>query len=283
MSEFALEVNSLNAKIGNFALKDITLKGKKGTITGLIGRNGAGKTTFIKTILNIIQKTSGQVLFFDKEFSEGEVEIKQNIGVVFDTLIYGVNMTPIGIMKMISPFYPAFNKEKFFDLLLRFSLNPKAKLRTYSKGMQMMFSIVMALSHNPDLIILDEPTAGLDPIARAFLIDILFDIIQNEEKSILFSTHITSDLDKIADYITMIDNGKIIFTEEKDKMLDKYALVHIEKSAMSSNIAPLLTGLKETAFGFEGLCYDKAKLSGIDGILTTRPTIEDIMIFRGGF
>src|ERR1035437_5328709 len=116
MSEFALEVNSLNAKIGNFALKDITLKLKKGTITGLIGRNGAGKTTFIKTILNIIQKTSGQILFFDKEFSEGEVEIKQNIGVVFDSLIYGTNMTPMAIMKMISPFYPAFNKEKFFDL-----------------------------------------------------------------------------------------------------------------------------------------------------------------------
>ena len=232
MTNKALEIKNLNGSIGDFSLNDINFSIEKGTIMGFIGKNGSGKTTLIKTILNMIPKTAGQVFFDGTPMFGNEETVKAKIGVVFDSLIYPLNLKPTKIKKMISLFYKTFDDKKFDELMKRFELNPSKKLSAYSKGMQMKFGVVMALCHNPELIILDEPTAGLDPIARADVIDLLLELMQNEQRSILFSTHITSDLEKIADYITMIENGKIVFSKGKDEMLDTYLLAHIERESM---------------------------------------------------
>lgn len=277
----ALEIKNMDVSIGDFSLSGINFAIEKGTIMGFIGKNGSGKTTLIKTILNMLDKKSGEVLFDGLPMFGNEETVKAKIGVVFDSLIYPLNLKPRKIKKMISPFYKTFDDEKFNGLMKRFELDPNKKLSTYSKGMQMKFGVVMALCHNPELIIiLDEPTAGLDPIARAEVIDLLLELMQKEKRSILFSTHITSDLEKIADYITMIDNGKIVFTKGKDELIDTYVLVHIEKEAMTDAIKSEIIGLKETTFGYQGL-IENIKLKNLKGVKTARPTIEDIMIYMG--
>ncbi|MBZ9688630.1 ABC transporter ATP-binding protein [Clostridium estertheticum] len=279
MTNNALEIKNLEASIGKFSLRDVSFPLEKGTIMGFIGRNGSGKTTLIKTMLNMIPKTRGDVLFDGTVMYGNEEIVKAKIGVVFDSLIYPLNLKPTKIKKMISPFYKTFDCIRFEELMNRFDLDPSKKLSAYSKGMQMKFGVVMALCHNPELIILDEPTAGLDPIARADVMDLLLELMQKEERSILFSTHITSDLEKIADYITMIDEGKIVFSNGKDEMLDMYLLAHIDKEAMTDVIKSDLIGIKETPFGYEGLCTKKLKLQNVAGIKTARPTIEDIMLY----
>lgn len=282
MANNALEITNLNVNLGHFNLTDINLSIEKGTIMGFIGRNGAGKTTLIKSILDVIQPDSGEVLFDGTPISGDEETVKQRIGVVYDSTIYPGSMNPRNIVKMISPFYTEFNIEKWHSLMAHFELNENIKLSNYSKGMQMKFSIAMALSHNPEILILDEPTAGLDPSARADVLDLLLEFMQDENKTVLFSTHITSDLDKIADYITLIDNGKIIFSAEKETLLDQYALVHIERDAMTEKLKQHLTGLRENAFGYEALCSDKSLFNNLTGVRLARPSVEDIMIFRGG-
>lgn len=281
MTNSALKIKNLSASIGKFSLNNVNFSVEKGTIMGFIGKNGAGKTTLIKTLLNMVPKTEGQVFFDSVTMYGNEETVKAKIGVVFDSLIYPLNLKPTKIKNMIAPFYKTFDHKRFNELMNRFELDPNKKLSAYSKGMQMKFGVVMALCHNPELIILDEPTAGLDPIARADVIDLLMELMQKEERSILFSTHITSDLEKIADYITMIDNGKIVFSEGKDEMLDKYALAHIDKEIMTDAIKSELIGIKRTAFGYEGICTKNLKLQNISGIKTARPTIEDVMIYMG--
>ena len=281
MTNKALEIINLNATIDKFSLKNINFSVEKGTIMGFIGKNGAGKTTLIKTILDRIPKSNGNIFFDGIPMYGNEEIVKAKIGVVFDSLIYPLNKKPIKIKNMISPFYKTFDHKKFDDLMNRFELDPKKRLSKYSKGMQMKFGVVMALCHNPDLIILDEPTAGLDPIARADVIDLLLELMQKEERSILFSTHITSDLEKIADYITMIDKGEIVFSKGKDEMLDMYTLAHIDKDAMTEAIKSEIIGIKETTFGYEGLCIKNINIQNLEGVKTVRPTIEEIMVYMG--
>ena len=279
MKNNALEINNLSAKVGSFTLKDVNFSVEKGTIMGLIGKNGAGKTTLIKTMMNMIHKTEGEILFDGIPLFNNEAKVKGNIGVVFDSPIFSMTLKPQKIKNIMAPLYENFDLKRFDELMRRFELNPKKKLSEYSKGMQMKFSVVMALCHNPDLLIFDEATAGLDPIARADILDLLLELMQKEERSIIFSTHITSDLERIADYITMIDGGKIVFSEEKDKLLDKYDLIQVEKEAMKDDIKSGIIGLKETNFGFEGLFKKALNLGEVPGIKTTRPTIENIMVY----
>jgi ABC-2 type transport system ATP-binding protein len=274
-----LEVNGLCADVGRFSLKNIDLVLEPGTIMGFIGKNGAGKTTFIKTILDIIPKKSGTVKFFGKSVAEAEKETKSRVGVVFDSLIYPQSYRAKTVKNTIAAFYKDFDDAKWRRLMQKFELDEKMKLNEYSKGMQMKFQIVMALAHNPDLLILDEPTAGLDPVARTQFLDMLYDIISNDCKSVLFSTHITSDLDKIADYITMIDGGQIIFSRAKDEMLDHYALVHIEKEKADERVKSMFLGFHETSSGLEGV-MKKVLAQSLDCVKTAKPTVEDIMVYQ---
>lgn len=281
MNNNALETKNLNSCIGDFALRDISLEIKEGTIMGLVGRNGAGKTTFIKTILDMIPRTRGEVMFNGISLFGNEEIIKGRVGVVFDNPIFPPNLKAIKIKKLMLPLYPSFDEKKFDQLMGRFELDPKKKLLAYSKGMKMKFSIAMALSHNPDLLILDEPTAGLDPAARADVLDLLLEFMQEDDKTILFSTHITSDLERVADYLTIIDEGEIVLSKDKEVILEEYVLVQVDKESITDAVRKEIIGAKETAFGFSGLCR-KEKLEDVTGIKTARPTIEDLVVFFRG-
>ncbi len=281
MAANGLETRNLTSYIGDFTLKDINLEVKKGTIMGLVGRNGAGKTTFIKTILNMIPRAEGEVMFNGILLFGNEEIIKGKVGVVFDNPIYPPNLKAIKIKKLMAPLYPSFDENMFDQLMERFELDTKKKFLAYSKGMKMKFSIAMALSHNPDLLILDEPTSGLDPAARADVLDLLLDFMQEDNKSILFSTHITSDLEKIADYLTIIDEGKIVLSQNKEELLEEYVLVQVDKESITDALRKEIIGAKETAFGYSGLCK-KEKLNDVPGIKMARPTIEDLVVFFRG-
>jgi len=279
----ALEVKNLTSYVGKFALDDVNLELKQGTIMGFVGRNGAGKTTFIKTIMDIIPKQEGEVLFNGLPLFGNEGTVKARVGVVFDSHIYPPNLKAKKIRDLVAPFYPSFDNNKFDRLMKRLEMDPDKKLATYSKGMQMKFSIAMVLSCNPGLVIMDEPTAGLDPVARADILDLLMEMMQTENNSILLSTHITSDLEKIADYLTIIEEGRIILSLGKDEALDRFTLVQIDKDAMTENLRAELIGVKQTAFGYVGLGI-RERLVQTPEVKFARPAIEDLLMYsrKGG-
>ena len=183
--------------------------------------------------------------------------------------------------KIVASFYSRWDDHKFNYYMKQFDLNPKAKIKTLSKGMKMKFSLAIALSHNAELIIMDEPTSGLDPIFRREILDILYDIIQDENKSIFFSTHITTDLEKIADYITFIDDGEIVFSEAKDTILENYAIVKGGTDILDRDLRDEFIGIRETSVGFEGLSNNVDDISErLDGqVLIERASLEDIMVY----
>lgn len=277
----ALEIKNLCVKNGDFELKSINLTIPKGSVMGLIGRNGVGKTTLIKSIVNQLHHSKGEVLFDGLRMYGNDVKVKSKIGVVFDDLIYTMGK-PKRIVKMIAPFYEQFDMNKYNLLMDKFELNSNKNLTKYSKGMKTKFNVIMALCHNPDLIILDEPTAGLDPISRAEIIDFFLEIMQDENKSILFSTHILSDLEKIADYITLMDKGEIVFSMDTEMLIEKYSIIQVDKSAISDELKRNIKGLKENVFGYQGLIEDREPYKNIPGVRFAPASIEEVMIFRGG-
>lgn len=220
----AIEVNHMYKKIGNFQLRDLSFNVEQGTVMGLIGQNGAGKTTTIKCILNSLKITTGNISIFGKNYAEHELKIKENIGVVFDELHVPDSLTAIDLDKFYGNVYKRWNHSYFFNLLEQLDVSKYTKLKDLSRGMKMKLSLALALSHHPKLVILDEPTSGLDPIVRDGVLDILLEYMEDESHSILFSSHITSDLEKIADTITFIHKGEIVFSENKDVLLYEYGL-----------------------------------------------------------
>lgn len=282
MNNNALEIKNLSLKNDDFSLKNINLEVKRGTVMGIIGRSGVGKTTLIKCITNLLPQDKGQVLFDGKTLFEDEINIKNSLGVVFDTHLYALGK-PKEIVKLVSTFYKNFDIETYNFLMDKFELDKNKKIEKYSKGMKTKFNVVMALSINPNLIILDEPTEGLDPISRNEIIDLLLDIIQDESKTIIISTHILSDLEKIADYITLMDKGEIVFSMDKETLTSSYSIVQFEKTELTKELEEKITGLKETLFGVQGLIEDKTPFLNIKGVKFAAPSIEDIMILRGGY
>ena len=218
----ALEIKNLTKSYEKFTLKNISMNLPQGCIMGLIGENGAGKSTLIKSMLDLVHRDNGEVLFYGKALDS---QVKEEIGVVFDTVHFYEMLTPEQINKINALTYQNWNANLYEEYLEKFNLPEKKALKDFSKGMKMKLSIAVALSHNAKLLILDEPTAGLDPIARDELLDIFLDFVQNEEHSILLSSHITTDLEKIADYITFLHEGKLIFTKSKDELLYDYRIV----------------------------------------------------------
>ncbi len=222
--ENILEVKNLNKKYENFELKDVTLKLPKGMIMGFIGENGAGKTTTIKSILNIIDY-KGEIKIFNLDSKKNEKKIKEDIGVVLDDMFFPEILTPNDIDSILKSIYKNWDSSLYYKYLTNFNLPSNKVIKTFSKGMRKKLEIITALSHHPKLLILDEPTSGLDPIVRNDIIDIFQDFIQDEECSILLSSHITTDLERIADYITFINDGKIVLSKTKDELLDQYGIV----------------------------------------------------------
>ena len=226
--ENILEIKNLCKKYNGFQLKNINMELPKGMIMGLIGENGAGKTTTIKAILNIIN-SEGSIKIFGKDIKVNEKEIKEEIGVVLDDSFLSEYLTTKQVNSIMKSMYKNWDEQLYFKYLEEFKL-PKNKLvKDFSSGMKMKLKIITALSHHPKLLVLDEPTSGLDPVARNELLDIFQEFIQNEENSILFSSHITSDLEHIADYITFINSGEIVLAKTRDELLEQYGIVKCTK------------------------------------------------------
>ncbi len=279
--DYVLEVKNLRKEFKNFTLDNISFNLEPGYIMGFIGPNGAGKSTTIKLIMNLLKKDGGEIKIFGKDNVKSEKEVKNRIGFVYDENYYYEDLTINTMKNIVAPFYTNWDDNKFNKYIKEFDLNPKAKIKTLSKGMKMKFSLAIALSHKADLIIMDEPTSGLDPVFRRELLDILYSVIEDERKSIFFSTHITTDLEKIADYITFINKGKIVFSEAKDQVLENYGIVKGGVDILDRDTRKEFIGVRETKVGFEALTDNIGKTKRIfgDKVIIERASLEDIMVY----
>ncbi|MCB2353182.1 ABC transporter ATP-binding protein [Clostridium estertheticum] len=276
-----LEIKNLNKSYKDFTLDNLTFNVERGSIMGFIGPNGSGKSTTIKLIMNLIKKNSGDINIFGLDNIKHNKEIKQKIGFVYDENYFYEELNIIQMKNILRPFYKSWNDTLFERYIKEFELPKKNKIKNLSKGMKMKFSLALALCHNAELIIMDEPTSGLDPVFRSELIDILYNVIQDENVSIFFSTHITTDLEKIADYITFINKGKLVFSRTKDEIIENYGIVKGSKELLDNDIRREFVSIKENSFGFEALTKDITKAREIfkgRGIIE-KASLEDIMVY----
>lgn len=274
--EHILEVKNVCKQYKDFALDQITFQLPAGCIMGFIGENGAGKSTTIKVIMDLVKKDSGMVTVFGKDNETELKSVKEDIGVVVDECCFPDNLTIQNIRKVMKNIYKNWEENTFQTYIERFSLPEKKPVKAFSKGMKMKLSIAVALSHQSKLLILDEATSGLDPMVREEILDVFLDFIQNENHSILISSHITSDLEKICDYITFIHQGKIIFTEEKDELLEKYAILKCSEDDLEAVPEDAIKGKKKNQFGVEVL-VEKEKVNS--SFLMEKPSLEEIMLY----
>ena len=280
-----LELNNVNKEFyEGFKIENLSFKLEPGYIMGFIGPNGAGKSTTIKMIMNLLKVDSGDIKIFGKDHVKEEVSIKDRIGFVYDQSYFYENLSIEEMKNIIAPFYSQWNEDTFKGYLKLFKLRSGDAIKHLSKGMKTQFAIALALSHDADLIIMDEPTAGLDPVIRREVLDILYNVIQDEKKSIFFSTHITTDLEKIADYITYIKDGKLVFSKTMEEVMESYALIKGGPDQLNDEIKKNIMGLRETNVGFEALTDNPREIRNILGvdILIERPTLEDIMYYTRG-
>lgn len=273
----ALDVRNLNKKYPDFQLKDVSFQLEKGYIMGFIGANGAGKTTTIKSILNMIHLDSGDVQILGKNMAAHEIELKQEIGWAFVDSAFYTRSKIKTLTDVIKKFYKNWDEETYASYLRRFKLDENKKIAELSTGMKVKYSLAIALSHGAKLLILDEPTSGLDPVARDDLLDIFQELVIDGEISILFSTHITSDLEKCADFITFIENGQIVHSAEKEQFMASYRLLNGSESQLSQ-VKGQLIAYKVNSFGFTGLIHTQDFDPSSD-IRATTPSLEEIMIY----
>lgn len=279
MASYALKVNNLCKKYSDFQLCNISFSVPSGSIVGFIGENGAGKSTTIKSILNLIHYDNGSITFFGGSSLLKNPEIKDDIGVVFDEIGYYETLTPLKIEKICSSAYSRWDKQKFFKCLSNFNLSEKKEIKEFSKGMKMKLSLAVALSHNPKLLILDEPTSGLDPIARDELLDIFLDFIQDENHSVFMSSHIISDLEKAADYIVFIHKGKVIFSKSKDELINNYGVLHCGRDSINSLPHENIAAVRKQDYEYQVLVKNRCKLKQTNpNLLIERASLEDIML-----
>ncbi len=272
-----LSVQNLNKKYESFALKDVSFSLEKGYIMGFIGRNGAGKTTTLKTMLNLVHADSGRTYMFGDEFISNEFAIKQQISCMFGGEVFYPKKKLRIITSVVRRFYDEWDDAAYERYLKRFELDPNKRVDQLSQGMKVKYELALALSHNAKLLILDEPTSGLDPVSRDDLLELFQALIESGERSILFSTQITSDLEKCADFITYIKNGEIVASTDKDTFLGSYKIVKGAAEQLGALQAKLI-GYKKHAFGFTGLirAEDATDMSGLE---TAPADIESIMIY----
>lgn len=277
MNEYALEIKNLTKKYKTFTLDNINFELPKGCIMGLVGENGAGKSTIINLIMDSIKRDSGTLKVLgcdckDKEFTN----VKNKIGFVMDEIFFPPMAKAKDINQILNNIYSEWQQDKFFEYIQKFNLDEKKKVKEYSKGMKMKLSFAAALSHNAELLILDEATSGLDPMFRDEILDELNEFTRDENHSVLMSSHIISDIEKICDYVTFIHKGKIMICEEKDALLDEYALLKISENEFADLPEQAVIGKKSTRFGIETLVR-KNMIS--NAFQTEYTTLEDIILF----
>lgn len=276
--EEILRLENVNKKYPSFSLKDVSFKIKPGEIMGFIGRNGAGKTTTLKCIMNLLHYESGSIQAFGQDMTENELENKQRIGFALSELNYYPNRTIKQLMNVTRRFYKNFDEKKFEEVCKVFNLDVNKKLEELSSGMKVKYSVAIALSHKAELLILDEPTSGLDPVSREEVLDIFREIVKSGDRSILFSTHITSDLDKCATNITYIHDGKIVFTGKKKDFVSSY--LFIKDKSMNKDLEKEYIAYKELDDRIEGLIsVDNKDVFIKNNIKPREPDLEEIMIY----
>lgn len=271
-----LQVKGLCKNYDGFSLDHVSFSLPRGCIMGFIGENGAGKSTTIKAILNLIHMDSGKITVFGKDSIKEELAIKERIGVVFDELNFPDMVRAKDVANMMKGIYKGWDGPLFRQYLTKFGLPAEKSVKEYSRGMKMKLSIAIALSHNAQLLLLDEATSGLDPIVRDEILDVFLDFIQDESHGILFSSHITGDLEKIADYVTFIHQGKIYFSQRKDDLLNQYSVVKCSEAELSGIDPAVIHGVRRHQFGTEALVEKDAVPAGV---IADRASIEDIMLF----
>lgn len=278
--DHVLELKNVVKDYGDFKLNNVSFSVPQGRICGFIGQNGAGKTTTIRLILNSIRRDAGDIRVFGKDAVTEGASIKEDIGVVFDEMGFHDFMTPDDINRMLKNIYKNWDEEAFFGYLKRFSLPRKKKCGAFSRGMQMKLQIAAAMSHNAKLLLMDEPTSGLDPIVRNEILQIFQEYVMDETHTILLSSHITGDIERIADMVTFIDHGKIILWGDKDEILETHGLLKCKKSRLEQIAKEDIVSTRPYAFGVEVLVKDKKKCAQKYPDMTMeQATLEDIMLF----
>ena len=280
-SNLAFALRGVDALVGNnFALRDVSFELPTGYVMGLIGANGAGKTTTIRCLLGMRRIDAGEIELLGHPVP-GPVALRQDVGVVLDHTYLVADWRLSEVERTLRPFYDRWDTTRYRQLLDEFGLDPKAKVKDLSRGMSMKLMIAVALSHQARLLVLDEPTSGLDPVTRDELVGIVGDFLLDEGHSVLFSTHITSDLDRIGDYVTLIHDGRIVRTGTKDDLLAAYRVVRAGPDDLTGLPGIHLIGLRRTATGAQALVRtDEADLLGGD-VLVEPPTLEEIAVHTG--
>jgi len=279
--EFNLEINGLTKayKKSDFNLKEVSFSVPKGAIMGFVGENGSGKSTTINCILNVLIKDCGSIKLFGEEVGEDTIHTRDDIGVVFDTNAFAGYLTPKNIATAMKPIYTNWNDALFISYLEKLKLPFKKKISTFSRGMTMKLGLAVALAHQPKLLILDEATGGLDPIVRDEVLDIFLDFVQDENHSILVSSHITSDLEKIADYITFIHDGSIIFSEAKDNLLYNYGMMRCKAAQFAQIDKTDFIAYRKHDYQIDVLVSDKQSAAQkYRDVVIDNVSVEEIML-----
>lgn len=276
----AIEIKDLTKKYDNkFELGPINIDIPSGCIIGLIGENGAGKTTLIKSLLSIIKPNKGTINIFEKDTNKYEASIKEDIGVVLDDMFFPEILNAKDLNIIMKDLYKNWNPDLYNKYLEDFKLPNDKKIKEMSKGMRKKLEIAVALSHKPKLLILDEPTSGLDPVVRSEVLDIFLKFIEDEEHTILLSTHITSDLEHIADEIIFIDKGKLLLQENRDELLDNYGILKCNIEDFSKIDKHDIIRYKKQKYNYEILISNKNKLSKkYKDYVIDKIALEDLMV-----
>lgn len=274
-----IEFTNITKNYENFKLGEINLSLPSGQIIGLIGENGAGKTTLIKTLLKIISIDSGNIKVFGKNLDSAETSIKEDIGLVLDNSFLPELITVKDVNPIMQGIYKNWDSNLFNNYITTFNLPLKKQIKTLSKGMKKKLEIATALAHHPKLLILDEPTSGLDPVVRSEVLDIFMDFIQDEGHTILFSTHITSDLEHIADRIVFLNQGQIVLNKERDEILDNFGLVKCDKDDFKEIAKEDYLSFKKNKYNYEVLVKDKSKVAKkYKNLVIDKITLEELML-----
>lgn len=274
-----LQVNNLTKQYSDFKLDNVSFSVPKGTIMGLIGENGAGKSTTINAILDLIKKDDGTVTFWGQELSSDPRRLKEDIGVVFDGINFYETLTPAKIGQISKAAYTQWDQHLYNEYLTKFQLPTKNEVKTFSKGMKMKLCIAVALSHHPKLLILDEATSGLDPVMRDDILDVFLDFVQDEQHSILISSHITTDLEKIADYITFIHQGKVMFCKTKDELRYRYGIIRCGAALFDAIDKTEVLAYRKCDYQWDVLVADKEKAKRkYKSAVVDDASIDDILL-----
>lgn len=277
----AIEINGLTKKLGDFKLDIDNFEIEKGVITGFVGKNGAGKSTTINLIMNFLRKDSGSIKIFDREYTGKELEIREKIGYIGDKSGFMKESKLKDIKNSISSFYKNWDEELYNNLIKKFELDESKVYKDCSKGQRRKFDIIMAISHRPEILIMDEPTSNLDPVVRDEFIEIIQNIMEKYEMTVFYSTHITSDLENVCDSIAFIEDGKIFLKGYRDDIIDSHKIVKGRLELLDNETRKYFISINENKFGFEGLTNDYESVFELMGEEATysRAKIEDLLKF----